>query len=143
MCNCAEPWCAMGPNSDAINYVGCEALDRNAFPVLDDAYYGKIRRYINAARRERPDAVFLLHCDRGINRSAAMAAAYLMDEEGMTLIEACRLLKEKRGCALGNHGFRVALVKHASNRAGRLAEFPRPTTRNSPKRPPRGDRADA
>lgn len=119
MLNVCEPWCAMGPNSNAVRYCGVEALDRRSFPILDDAYYGVIRRYVNDARIDRPDAVFLLHCDRGVNRSAAVASAYLMDEANMTLIETVRLLKERRGCVLGNVGFRAALVKHA-RRLGRL-----------------------
>lgn len=119
LCNVAEPWCATGPNSENVGYVGVEARDRRDFDILGDAAYGAIRRYVRAARRARPGAVFLVHCDRGINRSAAVAAAWLMDEEHMTLIEAARLLKDARRCVLGNAGFRLALVRHAA-REGKL-----------------------
>ena len=119
LCNASEPWCATGPNSENIHYVGVGGRDRDGFPILDAASYGTIRTYVAAARRERPEAVFLFHCDRGINRSAAIAAAWLMDEENMTLIEAARLLKDNRRCVLGNVGFRLALVRHA-RRADKL-----------------------
>ena len=79
MLNVAEPWCAMGPNSDGVRYCGVEARDERSFDVLGEASYGKIRAYAAAERERAPGAVFLLCCDRGVNRSAACAAAWLMD----------------------------------------------------------------
>ena len=81
MLNVAEPWCAMGPNSDGVRYCGVEARDERSFDVLGEASYGKIRAYAAAERERAPGAVFLLCCDRGVNRSAACAAAWLMDAE--------------------------------------------------------------
>ena len=54
----------------------------------------------------------LVHSDVGANRSAAMAAALLLDP-GINLIEVVRLLKERRPQCLTNKGFRLELVRKA------------------------------
>ena len=108
--NLCEPWCALGPNSENIQYVGIEAEDRASFPILSDKHYSKLRSHVLAARTR--GAVFLIHSDVGANRSAAIAAALLLDE-GITLIEVVRLLKERRPRCLTNKGFRLELVRKA------------------------------
>ena len=61
----------------------------------------------------------LVHSDVGANRSAAIAAALLLDD-GINLIEVVRLLKERRPRCLTNKGFRLELVRKARqlNRLG-------------------------
>ena len=54
----------------------------------------------------------LVFSDVGENRAAAIAAALLLDE-GITLIEVVRLLKERRPRCLTNKGFRLELVRKA------------------------------
>ena len=108
--NVCEPWCALGPNSENIQYVGIEAEDRASFPILSDKWYGKIRAHVCAGRKR--GAVFLIHSDVGANRSAAIAAALLLDD-GINLIEVVRLLKERRPRCLTNKGFRLELVRKA------------------------------
>ena len=115
--NVCEPWCPLGPNSENIQYVGIEAEDRASFPILSDKHYGKIRSHVLAARKR--SAVMLVHSDVGANRSAAIAAALLLDE-GTNLIEVARLLKERRPRCLTNKGFRLELVRKA-RRMNRLA----------------------
>ena len=115
--NVCEPWCPLGPNSENIQYVGIEAEDRASFPILSHKHYSKIRSHVLAARAR--GAVFLIHSDVGANRSAAIAAALLLDE-GINLIEAVRLLKERRPRCLTNKGFRLELVRKA-RRINRLA----------------------
>ena len=115
--NVAEPWCALGPQSEGINYVCVEVHDQAA--LLSEVYYGKIRRHVHAARQARPGAVFLIHGDIGVNRSAAIAAALLIDD-GLNLIEVMRLLKERRPRCLTNKGSRLQLVRKA-RRMNRLA----------------------
>ena len=115
--NVCEPWCPLGPNSENIQYVGIEAEDRASFPILSDKHYSKLRSHVLAARTR--GAVFLIHSDVGANRSAALAAALLLDE-GINLIEVVRLLKERRPRCLTNKGFRLELVRKA-RRMNRLA----------------------
>ena len=116
--NICEPWCPLGPNSENIQYVGIEAEDRASFPILSDKHYAKIRSHVLAARTR--GAVMLVHSDVGANRSAAIAAALLLDDGMMNLIEVVRLLKERRPRCLTNEGFRLELVRKA-RRLNRLA----------------------
>lgn len=55
----------------------------------------------------------LLHCFAGMNRSVALAAAYLVVKERMALRSAVRLLASKRGWVLSNDGFMRQLVRLA------------------------------
>ena len=125
--NVCEPWCPLGPNSENIQYVGIEAEDRASFPILSDKWYGKIRAHVLAARTR--GAVFLIHSDVGANRSAAIAAALLLDD-GINLIEVVRLLKERRPRCLTNKGFRLELVRKA-RRMNRLGPDASPKYRSS------------
>ena len=125
--NVCEPWCPLGPNSENIQYVGIEAEDRASFPILSDKWYGKIRAHVLAARTR--GAVFLIHSDVGANRSAAIAAALLLDD-GINLIEVVRLLKERRPQCLTNKGFRLELVRKA-RRMNRLGPDASPKYRSS------------
>ena len=125
--NVCEPWCPLGPNSENIKYVGIEAEDRASFPILSDKWYGKIRAHVLAARTR--GAVFLIHSDVGANRSAAIAAALLLDD-GINLIEVVRLLKERRPQCLTNKGFRLELVRKA-RRLNRLGPDASPKYRSS------------
>jgi hypothetical protein len=47
----------------------------------------------------------------GVNRSAAVVVAYLVDCLGMNLLAAVQHVRDKRGCILGNSSFRAELVK--------------------------------
>ena len=116
--NVCEPWGPLGPNSENIQYVGIEAGDRASFPILSDKHYSKIRSHVLAARTR--GAVMLVHSDVGANRSAAIAAALLLDDGINNLIEVVRLLKERRPQCLTNKGFRLELVRKARrmNRLG-------------------------
>jgi hypothetical protein len=125
--NVCEPWCPLGPNSENIQYVGIEAEDRALFPILSDKWYSKIRSHVCAGRKR--GAVMLVHSDVGVNRSAAIAAALLLDE-GINLIEVVRLLKERRPQCLTNKGFRLELVRKA-RRLNRLGPDASPKYRSS------------
>ena len=72
----------------------------------------------------------LVHSDVGVNRSAAIAAALLLDVHGINLIEVVRLLKERRPQCLTNKGFRLELVRKA-RRINRLGPDASPKYRRS------------
>jgi len=126
--NTCEPWRPLGPNSENIQYVGIEAEDRASFPILSDKWYSKIRVHVLAARTR--GAVMLVHSDVGVNRSAAIAAALLLDDGINNLIEVVRLLKERRPQCLTNKGFRLELVRKA-RRMNRLGPDASPKYRSS------------
>lgn len=58
----------------------------------------------------------LVHCNYGVNRSGAVAAAYLMVSERKPLLRVIEELKAKRSLILGNVGFRRQLIKFARSR---------------------------
>ena len=119
LCNLVEPWCALGPNAERLAYLGVECSKGRGTDLLEAQRYSRIRAFVESAKAQ-PEMRCLVHCDRGVNRSAAVCAALLMDLEDMTLIEAVRHLKTQRGAILGDKGFRRQLVRHA-RRTGRLA----------------------
>lgn len=113
--NCCEPWCADGPNADNLEYVGFEAYDEVEFDLLG-RHYGKAKLFLQAVR-DSCAARCLVHCAMGVNRSACICVAFLVDAEGMQLLDALDLVKRSRGCILGNHGFRRQLIHFAHARS--------------------------
>jgi protein-tyrosine phosphatase len=75
---------------------------REAFSYLD-----KVKRTGGRA---------LVHCALGINRSAAVCLAYLMVDQKMPLLEATRVLKNKRRILLSNKAFQRQLVMFARSK---------------------------
>lgn len=114
MLNCCEPWCADGPNFSRLRYAGFEALDAPDYPLLLMHYDGTARLLLDQARANRGRC--LVHCAMGVNRSAAIVVAYLVDRLAMDLLPAVELVKKARGCVLGNAGFRTQLVAFAKKR---------------------------
>ncbi|CAJ1350675.1 unnamed protein product [Effrenium voratum] len=66
----------------------------------------------------------LINCLKGVNRAAAICAAVMMEVEGMTLLEACKVLAQNRGRVLTNISFRKQLLQSE----GRGVKRPRPNT---------------
>ena len=58
----------------------------------------------------------LVHCNMGVNRSAAVVAAYLMVDLNSTLLNVVAYIKTKRLVILSNKGFRRQLVQFARAR---------------------------
>eukprot|EP00611_Tribonema_gayanum_P023662 TRINITY_DN5022_c0_g1_i2.p1 TRINITY_DN5022_c0_g1~~TRINITY_DN5022_c0_g1_i2.p1 ORF type:complete len:343 (-),score=59.62 TRINITY_DN5022_c0_g1_i2:27-1055(-) len=54
----------------------------------------------------------LVHCHKGVSRSASIVAAYLMKEQGMTLSEAMVYLKERRPCVNPHEAFMAQLAEY-------------------------------
>jgi len=65
-----------------------------------------------------------VHCALGINRSAAVCVAYLMVERRLALLDATRLIKDRRRIVLANKAFQRQLVRFARTR-GLLGQLPR------------------
>lgn len=74
-----------------------------------------------AQARSRNGAV-LIHCHRGVSRSAAMAAAALMSEEGISTAEALRAVRGARSVASPNPAFVIALQALQRAMEGRAPE---------------------
>jgi len=93
-----------------ISYLGFNAKDR-ASANLSDSPEKEIGDYLAASLAFIVEHLgrghtILVHCLRGENRSAAVCAAFLIQERGMSPEEAVAFLREKRGdAALSNQGF--------------------------------------
>ena len=86
------------------------ADDARGFDIISVARLavGCINEIVNAV----DETGVLLHCWGGVNRSAAVAAFYLVTECGMPLMQAVEHLMQRRGTVLTNYSFRTQLVQH-------------------------------
>lgn len=120
--NCA-PYSSTGKSPYAkeegmsINYKEINAEDDRDYNILQ--HFEESKNFLDDAKRCKGRA--LVHCAMGINRSAAICAAYIMTDAKMTLVETIRLMKDKRGKLLSNRGFQIQLILFAKNR-GLLAK---------------------
>jgi len=87
-----------------------DAEDDPCYPLLD-THLEAVMEFVEQQRAEKRP--LLLHCFAGMNRSAALCAAYLMMKERMGLFRVVKLLSEKRGWILSNDGFMHQLVRLA------------------------------
>ena len=111
MLNCIEPWCTTGPAMDSIIYRGFEAPDRDDYPLLANHYERDVKPALIAVRDS--GGVCIVHCAMGVNRSACVVAAFLMESCGKCLLEVVELLKERRGYVLEDEGLQRQLILFA------------------------------
>lgn len=89
-----------------------EAEDAPTFPLLEPDRVAAVVSFINEQRLTRGCSV-LVHCFAGVNRSAALAAAYLLAAEQWPLSKVIERIATARGPVLRNTGFLMQLVKLA------------------------------
>lgn len=83
----------------------------------DDARYPILQHHWSAARaflaraRNTPEARVLVHCSAGINRSCCVAVAFMMHDEGLSLLDAIERARQRRSKLLLNAGFVAQLVR--------------------------------
>ena len=87
-----------------------EANDSHDFDIIPvaEAAVGHIKARLTSAQKSN----VLIHCWGGVNRSAAVAAFYLMTELGVPLFDAINQLMQVRGTVLTNQSFRKQLVHY-------------------------------
>jgi hypothetical protein len=88
-------------------YGGFWAYDNEEHDICGD-YWREARAFLQEARSA--GLRVLIHCSMGVNRSAAIACAFLVEQEGLQLCDAAALLHHRRGGVLGNAGFRRQLA---------------------------------
>jgi len=69
--------------------------------------------FIRLALASSPNARVLIHCAKGVSRSASIVAAYLVAVYGWTVPQAIEHIKAKRRIALPNLGFVMQLEEYA------------------------------
>uniref|UniRef100_A0A3Q3X885 Dual specificity protein phosphatase n=1 Tax=Mola mola TaxID=94237 RepID=A0A3Q3X885_MOLML len=82
-----------------MQYHGVEASDRKDFDL--SPFFAEAAEFIHGALSQKR---VLVHCARGISRSATLVLAYLMIRERLTLVEAVEAVRTHRNI-LPNAGF--------------------------------------
>lgn len=103
----ASPYEGLG-----IDYYEFQAEDTDSYDIC--RHFPEAFRYIDRVKRQ--GGTVLVHCALGINRSAAVCLGYLMTSSKIPLLQATRILKDKRRIALANRGFQRQLVRFARSR---------------------------
>jgi hypothetical protein len=81
------------------------AEDEEEYPMLP-LHWERFNSFIEDALKVDPNAKILVHCHAGLNRSGVLAAAHLMTNEKIPVIDAVKRLRRVRGnLALCNEGF--------------------------------------
>ena len=96
---------------EKIDFKAIVAKDEFDYDVMQ--HWPEARAYLDAALNEQNGRV-LVHCQAGINRSGAIAVAYMMVTRRRLLVDAAKSAKRKRYQLITNLNFQLALVKFAS-----------------------------
>ena len=89
-----------------IQFMGVPAVDLNSFPLMD--YFQRAADWIENILSK--GGVVLVHCVKGISRSATLIIAFLIIKKKMTLQQAILMIKKKRSIA-PNEGFMQQLIE--------------------------------
>ncbi|XP_061603435.1 dual specificity protein phosphatase 26-like [Phyllopteryx taeniolatus] len=102
--NCAQSkWRGGGADCYAgmnVTYLGIEAHDSPAFDMTKNFY--PAADFVHKALTR--GGKVLVHCAVGLSRSATLVLAYLMIRQNLTLVEAIKTVKDRRGVT-PNRGF--------------------------------------
>jgi protein-tyrosine phosphatase len=90
------------------NYIGFECEDSHNYDILGK-HLSEFCEFMDMCLREKKGV--LVHCVAGINRSATLLIAYLVERRGMSLIDAISLCFQKRPIILTNEAFVMALIE--------------------------------
>lgn len=88
-------------------------IEDSVFQDLTDSFWQALKFVENA---NKTGGNVLVHCRRGISRSAALCVAYLMDDRDMSYDDAVSLLKRQRPSVNINQGFEDQLRTFAKTR---------------------------
>ena len=71
----------------------------------------KVASFVQAALKDNPSSVFLVHCKSGVNRAASVSLALLMHVNGYSLVEAFAALRAARPCVRPKYVKELALYE--------------------------------
>ncbi len=101
-----------GPRSGIKAYLTIPAEDHDQYDI--QRHFPEAISFLEKCRMSGGKA--LIHCNLGVNRSGAVAAAYLMVYQRKPLLQVISFLKEKRSFVLCNKNFRRQLIRFARQR---------------------------
>ena len=93
------------------SYAAVDAQDQSSYPLLDQ-HLPAAREFLSAALDK--EGVVFIHCFQGVNRSAALATAFLVEREAAPLLEVAARCFAARPIILRNGGFCKQLVVFAA-----------------------------
>eukprot|EP00933_Yihiella_yeosuensis_P013896 TRINITY_DN12665_c2_g1_i1.p1 TRINITY_DN12665_c2_g1~~TRINITY_DN12665_c2_g1_i1.p1 ORF type:complete len:195 (-),score=43.03 TRINITY_DN12665_c2_g1_i1:83-667(-) len=97
-----------GVPQEDLRVLKLDADDTEEYPLLRNHLH-EFDEFLSEAKQS--GFKVLVHCYAGMNRSAALCVAYLMQRERLTLVDSVDLLLRKRGYVLQNKGFVKQLVE--------------------------------
>lgn len=119
--NCAEPHHAPKfISSDRV--VSLSAIDHSDANILH--WYPRFESVLDRFLRDPECRNVYVHCECGINRSAFLVLAYVVDHFGMPFHETAKALIEQRPCALTNPSFWRQVEAFAKYRASKHGSVP-------------------
>ncbi len=96
-------------DTSVVSYLELDAEDTANYDL--SKHFSDALDYIQKAKDS--GGKVLVHCRKGVNRSAAIAIAYLMIEHKKTIWDTVRMVKDLRGKILTNKNFRLQLILYA------------------------------
>lgn len=100
------------PESGVVGFAQFHGEDRDGYDILQ--HLPMAQTFVKDCRNY--GGRLLIHCAVGVNRSATLCIAYLMEEEGIDLLTTVGLMKERRGTIPTNRHFRLQLIRFAKER---------------------------
>lgn len=92
------------PFPESFQYCNCglpDSVETDISSVLEVTYW-----FISAALEESPESVVLVHCSRGVSRSVAIVAGYLMRTFALSFTESIGRIRQSHPAAEPNNGIR-------------------------------------
>ena len=119
--NCAGP--EHSPSFVPADRIVClSAIDHPEANILH--WYPRFEATLERFLRDPDCKNVYVHCECGINRSAFLALAYVVDRFGLPFMETARALTEQRPCALTNRSFWAQVEAFAKYRASKHGSVP-------------------
>jgi protein-tyrosine phosphatase len=116
--NCADDaacplWVRNACASD--QYVCLNSPDNNSVQLINQ-FYPEFERAMDAFLRSPDCTCVYVHCQAGMNRSATLAAAYVIDRFGTPLSSVIDSMGKQRPCIMTNPSFQRQLAEFASSK---------------------------
>ena len=96
-------------NVEGRKYLLLDAQDQHGYKIIEQ-HWSAARAFLFDARHTT-NAKVLVHCSAGINRSATMVCAYLMESRSIGVVEAATEILKKRPISLCNESFLMQLAE--------------------------------
>ena len=104
--------CPYHPDTGILWYAGVSAVDKESYDMIQ--HVDKACAFMKKAKNS--NGKVLIHSTMGVNRSVILLAIYLIGVMKIKLIQAVRLISEKRSSILQNEGFQKQLVRYAQKK---------------------------